>query len=107
MTTPKPNQIIAALADMRSDAAVWREIAAEMREAARVADRLDLGPLQWSFLADQLGMVDLYRLTQDRLVALLGEAGLAYESLARALDTAADNYYVDDDAGARRLGRIR
>ena len=73
MTQPDPQQIAAALDAMRGDATMWHEMAGEMRTAAAVADRLDLTKLHFSKLGDMLGMVDLYRDVQDRMVQLINQ----------------------------------
>lgn len=105
--TTGDSRIDASPDDIRINAAQWRDIAAAMSEAARCVARLSLGAKEFSFIADMLGMVDLYRETQDHLLALLGEAERTHEWLALALDTAADNYYVIDVAAARKLGQIQ
>jgi len=106
MTTADPDRVTVALTDMRIAAEQWRQIAAGMAEAAHAAGRLGLSAVELSFIANMLGMVDLYRQTQDRMLALLGEAERAHEWLALALESAAEAYYVYDVDSAHRLRQI-
>lgn len=106
MTTADPDRITVALADMHVAAVQWRQIAAEMAEAAHAAGRLGLSAAELSFIANMLGMVDLYQQTQDRMLALFGEAERAHDWLALALDSAAEAYYVNDVEGGDRLRQI-
>ncbi|NUT20829.1 MAG: hypothetical protein HOV77_16740 [Hamadaea sp.] len=102
MSSPE-SQLTASLAAMRHDAVEWRDMAAAFRSAGQVAERLDLGELQLSFIADKLGMVELYRSVQDRMIALIGEAVQSHELMAASLETAADGYAADDAAALHRM----
>jgi len=103
---PDPQQVQAAMEAMRADAAMWQDMAAEMRAAAQVADRLDLGRLQFSLIADELGMTDLYQQVQERLVGLIGQGADTFEATASALTTAAAGYDADERASVHRMKNI-
>lgn len=106
MTQPDPQQIAAALDAMRGDAAMWKDMAGEMRSAAGVADRLDLTKLHFSKLGDMLGMVDLYRDVQDRMVQLINQGADNFDATAAALTTAADGYDKDERDSVHRFTGI-
>lgn len=106
MTQPDPQQIAAALDAMRGDATMWREMAGEMRSAAVVADRLDLTKLHFSKLGDMLGMVDLYRDVQDRMIQLMNQGADNFDATATALTTAADGYDKDERDNVHRFTGI-
>lgn len=106
MTQPTSQQISAALDAMRQDATMWRDMAGQMREAAGVADRLDLTKLHFSKLGDMLGMVDLYRDVQDRMVRLMQQGADNFDATAGALTTAADAYDRDEQNNVHRFTGI-
>ena len=106
MTQPSSQQISAALDAMRSDARMWKEMAGEMRAAAGVADRLDLTKLHFSKLGDMLGMVDLYRDVQDRMVRLMQQGADNFDATAAALTTAANGYEKDEQNAVHRFKGI-
>jgi hypothetical protein len=106
VTQPSSQQIAAALDAMRSDARMWNEMAGEMRAAAGVADRLDLTKLHFSKLGDMLGMVDLYRGVQDRMIELMNQGADNFEATAAALTTAANGYEKDEQDNVHRFTGI-
>jgi hypothetical protein len=106
VTQPDPQQIAAALDAMRGDATMWREMAGEMRSAAAVADRLDLTKLHFSKLGEMLGMVDLYRDVQDRMIQLMNQGADNFDATATALNTAADGYDKDERDNVHRFTGI-
>jgi len=106
VTQPTAQQISAALEAMRADAAMWTEMAGQMREAAGVADRLDLTKLHFSKLGDMIGMVDLYRDVQDRMVRLMQQGAENFDATASALTTAANAYDQDERDNVHRFTGI-
>lgn len=106
MTQPTAQQISAALDAMRQDASMWREMAGELRGAAGVADRLDLTKLHFSKLGDMLGMVDLYRDVQDRMIRLMQQGADNFDATAAALTTAANGYEQDEQNNVHRFTGI-
>jgi hypothetical protein len=106
VTQPTSQQIAAALDAMRKDAAVWQDMAGQMRDAAGVADRLDLSKLHFSKLGDMLGMVDLYRDVQDRMVRLIQQGAANFDATAAALTTAANGYEKDEQDNVHRFTGI-
>jgi len=103
---PDSQQVQAAMEAMRADAAMWQDMATEMRAAAQVAGRLDLGRLQFSLIADGLGMTDLYQQVQERFGQLIGQGADTFEATAGALTTAAAGYDADERASVHRLKNI-
>jgi len=103
---PDGQQVAAAIDALRADAGMWRDMAAELRAAAGVADRLDLGRRQFSLIADELGMTELYQQVQERLVQLIGQGAETFEATATALTTAAAGYEADEAAAVHRLRGI-
>ena len=103
---PDGQQVQAAVEAMRADAAMWREMAADLTAAASTADQLDLGRRQFSMIADQLGMTELYQQVQERLVHLIGQGAATFEATASALTTAAAGYEADEAAAVHRLRNI-
>ncbi|MEV0270345.1 hypothetical protein AB0H43_16310 [Hamadaea sp. NPDC050747] len=103
---PDGQQVQAAVEAMRADAAMWRDMASELRGAASTADALDLGRRQFSMIADQLGMTELYQQVQERLVQLIGQGAETFEATASALTTAAAGYEADEAAAVHRLHNI-
>ena len=89
---PDPQQVQAAMEAMRA--------------AAQVADRLDLGRLQFSLIADELGMTDLYQQVQERLGQLIRQGADTFEATAGALNTAAAGYDADERASVHRMKNI-
>jgi hypothetical protein len=106
MTQPTAQQISAALDAMRQDAAMWQQMAGDLRSAAGVADRLDLTKLHFSKLGDMLGMVDLYRDVQDRMIRLMQQGADNFDATATALTTAANGYDQDERDNVHRFTGI-
>ena len=106
MTQPTSQQISAALDAMRQDANMWKDMAGQMRDAAGVADRLDLTKLHFSKLGEMLGMVDLYRDAQDRMVRLMQQGADNFDATATALTTAANGYEQDEQNNVHRFTGI-
>jgi hypothetical protein len=104
MTSPTPQQISAATAALRADAASWARAAAQMSAAGAAGARLDLSALHFSYLGDKVGLTDAYQALQSRLVRLCGEAAQTFDQLAASLRKAADGY---DDDEAHAVHRMR
>jgi uncharacterized protein YukE len=103
MSQPTGDQIRASLAAMREDAAMWRHMAGELTEAAKIADRLDLEALHFSYVGDKLGMTRTYQAIQAKMIALMTQGAANFATIAQALNKAADGYEEDDRRGAHRL----
>jgi hypothetical protein len=106
MPPPSEQAVLAAIAALRADAGTWDDAAGELREAAAVAARLELGALHFSYLADQLGLVEVYQQLQDRLQRLLGEGADNLVALGAALHAAADGYEQDENNAVHRMTGI-
>jgi hypothetical protein len=103
---PTDAQVTAAISALRTDAGMWHGMADELREAARVAGRLDLAALHFSYLGDKAGLTDAYREIQDKLIGLLGEGATNFDSMGKALRTAADGYDEDERNAVHRMRGI-
>ena len=92
---------------LRRDAGVWDSSADILRQAAAVGARLELAALHFSYIGDQVGLVELYQQLQDRLVRLLGEgSATTFEQLAAGLRTAADGYEQDEANNVHRMNNL-
>jgi hypothetical protein len=103
---PTDAQVTAAISALRTDASMWLGMADELREAAGVAGRLDLAALHFSYLGDKAGLTDAYRDIQDKLIRLLGEGAANFDSMGKALRTAADGYDEDERHAVHRMRNI-
>lgn len=106
MPPPSEQKIRAAIDAIRRDASMWDESADELEDAARVAGRLDLAAVHFSYIGDKVGLVDMYRQLQDKLIRLLNEGSDTLESIAAALRTAADGYEQDEANAVHRTNNI-
>jgi hypothetical protein len=106
MPPPGSEKLKVSVDALRRDAGVWDASADILRDAAAVGARLDLAALHFSYIGDQVGLVDLYQQLQDRLVRLLGEGSTAFEALAAGLRTAADGYEQDEINNVHSLNNI-
>jgi hypothetical protein len=100
---PDPGLVRAAVDALRSDALIWEESGNEVRAAAGVAAMLDLSALQFSTLCDRIGMTELYRDVQDRMVRLLSEAARVHADMALRLRQTADGYDNAEEAAERAV----
>jgi hypothetical protein len=103
---PNDQQITAAIEALRVDASTWIAAADVLRDAAHVGARQDLDAFHFSYLGDLVGVTDIYRQLQHKLVRLLGEAADNATALAGALRTAADGYEQDEHDAAHRMSGI-
>jgi hypothetical protein len=103
---PTEGQINVAIEALRTDAAMWDAGGDDLREAARVAGRLDLEALHFSYLGDKIGLVDVYQQLQDKMIRLLNQGGDTFEALGTALRSAADGYEQDEANGVHRANSI-
>ncbi len=106
MPPPDPAVVQAAIASLRTDAAMFDDISAEIRAAATTADALRLTGFNFSFAADRAGMTTLYGDVQHRIVQLMNEAADVHGDLAMRLRRAADGYESADEAAERALRGI-
>lgn len=103
---PTDQQVKAAIAALRTDAATWDEASQTLRTAAAAAARLELSSLHFSYIGAQVGLTEVYQQLQDRLTRLLDEGSTNLASLAAALRTAADGYQRDEDNAVHRMTGI-
>lgn len=67
---------------------------------------LNLDPFHFSYLADQLGLADVYHQLQHRLYALLNGGAENLNSLAAALRCASEGYEQDEVNTVHRMTGI-
>jgi hypothetical protein len=103
---PNDQQVKAAIEALRKDAGTWDAGSDELRAAAGVAARLELSALHFSYLADKLGLTEVYQQLQQRLCQLLNEGGDNFTALAGALRAAADGYEQDEINTVHRMTGI-
>ncbi|WP_410815058.1 hypothetical protein [Micromonospora sp. 067-2] len=106
MPPPGPEKLKVSIEMLRKDAAVWDDSGDVLRDAAQVAARLELAALHFSYIGDQVGLVDVYQLLQDRLIRLLNEGSKTFETIAMSLRHTADGYERDEADGVHRLNNI-
>jgi hypothetical protein len=106
MTPPSADKIAAALEALRTDARAWAAAADEMSAAEQTARRLSLDAFHFTYIGDQIGITEVYRNLQDKLVTLLGQAAANFDSMALALRMSADTYQSEDEAGVHRMRNI-
>lgn len=103
---PTDQQIQAAIQALRKDADTWAAGRDKLVDAAAVAARLELGALHFSYIADQLGLAEVYQQLQQKLHDLLHEGGANFLALSAALNDAADGYEQDEINAVHRLTGI-
>ncbi|MEV4713294.1 hypothetical protein [Micromonospora sp. NPDC049374] len=106
MPPPGEQKLRVSIEVLRQDAAVWDDSGDIMRRAAQVAARLDLAALHFSYIGDKVGLVELYRQLQDRMIRLLSEGSETCETIATSLRSAADGYERDEAANAHDINNI-
>jgi hypothetical protein len=97
---------MAAIEALRKDEGTWDEASDELREAAAVAARLELSALHFSYLADKLGLTEVYQRLQERLQQLLLEGADNFTALSGAMRAAADGYEQDEVNTVHRMTGI-
>jgi len=103
---PTEQQIQAAIQALREDAATWAAGKDKLVDAAAVAARLELSALHFSYIADQLGLAEVYQQLQQRLYTLLNEGAANFLALSTALNDAADGYERDEINAVHRMTGI-
>jgi len=103
---PTEQQIQVAIQALRKDGDTWAAGSDKLREAAAVAARLELSALHFSYLADQLGLTEVYQQLQQRLHTLLTEGADNLTALSAALRDAADGYEQDEINAVHRMTGI-
>jgi hypothetical protein len=103
---PTEQQVKAAIAALRKDGDTWAAGSDALRDAAAVAARLQLSALHFSYLADQLGLTEVYQQLQQRLSTLLNEGAANFTALSAALKDAADGYEQDEINAVHRMTGI-
>jgi hypothetical protein len=82
---------------------MWEQAAADLRAAAATGDRLDLGRLQLTYMAEKVGLVERYQQIQAHLVSVLHQGATNFDSIAATLRNAAEEYEREDAAGAHAI----
>ncbi|MGB3438423.1 MAG: hypothetical protein WBA97_06675 [Actinophytocola sp.] len=103
---PTPDQYNVALAALRDDATQWTGCADALAAAKSTADGLDLEALHFSYLADKCGLTRLYAEFQSKFVGLLGEGETMSRGVADALESAAQTYQQEEEAGVHRMNNV-
>ncbi len=103
---PTPDQYAVALAALRDDAKQWQDCATDLAAMKSTADGLDLEALHFSYIADKLGVTQIYREFQDKMVRLIGEGETACTNVATALNTSAQTYQQEEEAGVHRMNNV-
>lgn len=103
---PTPEQYKAALDALRDDATQWEACANDLVAAKTTADDLDLQALHFSYVADKLGVTQLYTDFQNRMTRVLGEGDVMCRGVAESLRKAAQTYQEEEEAGVHRMNGI-
>jgi hypothetical protein len=103
---PTEQQVKAAIGALRADASAWDAGAQDLRDAASAAMGLDLDAFHFSYLADQLGLTEVYQRLQQRLYGLLVQGADNLNELGGALRAAADGYEQDEINAVHRMTGI-
>jgi hypothetical protein len=103
---PTPDQYALALAALRDDAKQWQDCSTDLAAMKTTADSLDLEALHFSYLADKLGVTQIYQDFQSKMVRLIGEGETACTNVANALLTSAQTYQQEEEAGVHRMNNV-
>jgi len=103
---PTPDQYQVALAALRDDATQWQGCSDDLAAAKSTADGLDLEALHFSYVADKLGVTQLYKDFQTKMVRLLGEGETMNAAVAAALLKSAQTYQAEEESGVHRLNNV-
>jgi hypothetical protein len=103
---PTPDQYAVALAALRDDAKQWQDCGADLAAAKATADSLDLEALHFSYIADKLGVTQIYKEFQDKMIRLMGEGETVCTDVANALLTSAQTYQQEEEAGVHRMNNV-
>jgi hypothetical protein len=103
---PTPDQYKVALEALRSDAKQWTGCADDLAAAKSTADNLDLSALHFSYIADKLGVTQIYTDFQNKMVRLIGEGDTTCRSVAGALEKSAQTYEAEETAGVHKYNKV-
>ena len=106
MGDPTSDEVFAATDAIRTDAAVWSQMAGELDTAARTAADLALSAFDFSFVGHLVGMEHVYTGLQQRVAALLAQGATTFDEIADALRKSADDYDRDEQNNVHRLKHI-
>ncbi|MER7011061.1 hypothetical protein ABT324_06490 [Saccharopolyspora sp. NPDC000359] len=90
-----------------ADAKSWDDFAKDVGPAAQAADDLVLTVQHFGFLADDLGMTEVYQRVQRKFAHLLHGAATNFRDVAAALRECAKTYEQVDDQNAQKLNQIK
>lgn len=103
---PTKDQYTVALAALRDDAKQWQGCSDDLAAAKSTADTLDLEALHFSYVADKLGVTQIYTEFQNKMVRLIGEGEAMCASVANALNESAQTYQAEEEAGVHRMNNV-
>lgn len=95
-----------ALKAMRDDAAMWKDVAETLADAASSADRLTLTEQDLSFASVGTGVIDSYLAIQAKAARLLREGDGELGRLSDRLYEIADAYERNDEQAAKRFHNV-
>lgn len=100
---PTPQQLEVALNALTDDAGIWNNVSKDLGAAKQAASDLDLTALHFSYIGDKLGMTELYRKIQEKMVRLLGEGEQHDAEVASALIAVRTTYEQEEQEGVHRM----
>ncbi len=103
---PTPDQYQAALTALRDDATQWQGCSDDLAAAKSTADGLDLEALHFSYIADKLGLTQLYQDFQAKMVRLIGEGETMTAAVSAGLLKSAQTYQAEEEAGVHRMNNV-
>jgi hypothetical protein len=103
---PTPAEVAAAIKALFDEAAMWNRSAGTMQTAANATKGLSLGEDALSWASRPTGLVDTYRLIQQRVSTLLAEGAQTFTELGAALGTAAAGYQRDENDAVHRMRKV-
>ncbi|GII20759.1 type VII secretion target [Planosporangium mesophilum] len=103
---PTPEEVAVAIEALRADASLMRSIGGELAAAANAASNQVLSMFELAGLSDYVGLPATYAELQQQMVMLLKEGERAFDSIADALNTAANAYEDDERNVVRRMNAV-
>jgi hypothetical protein len=91
---------------MREDAGGWKDVADVLNGAANAASGLTLTKKDWSFISDDVSLVEAYEEVRSNCERLLREGNTNLTALSNTLYTVANDYQTSDENAAQRYKGI-
>lgn len=88
---------------LHADAKEWSEASDALAGAAEATHGLDLGRDQFGGIAEEHGIIDIYRSVTEMVGGLLEQGAGEYDTLSVTLTRVADTYKREDEQGAHRI----